>query len=255
MEFSRLFLKAANKFVGIIYLIFILTIGLYASYALWDNNQVYASVDFVQSELLKAKPKADAGEKGPSFEEILKINKDVKAWLTMDGTAIDYPIVEGKDNLEYLNKDVYGNFALAGSLFLDTRCEGDFTDTYSLIYGHHMEKHKMFGDLALYKEKQFFEKNKTGVLILPDDVYDLEVISCMVVTASSSEIFDPERWQGDISGLMNFVKSNSLYYRADLVEEILKSDNPRVVSLSTCSSEFTDARTIVLARMKSRKSE
>ena len=71
----------------------------------------------------------------------------------------------------------------------------DFTDKYSLIYGHHMADHLMFGDLDLYKDEEFFNENKTGVLILPDRIYDLKIIGCLIVPANDKYIFDPRRWQ------------------------------------------------------------
>ena len=120
----------------------------YSAYALWDNSQVYAAADNVQAELLQFKPKAGA-DNGASFEELLGINPDVCAWVTLDNTAIDYPVVQGEDNFTYVNTDVYGDFSLAGSIFLDVNCDKNFTDPYSLLYGHHMEESKMFGDLDL----------------------------------------------------------------------------------------------------------
>ena len=62
--------------------------------------------------------------------------------------------MQGETNLEYLNLDVCGNFALAGSIFLDTRNERDFSDPHSILYGHHMENSAMFGDLDLYKDEE-----------------------------------------------------------------------------------------------------
>ena len=96
--------------------------------------------------------------------------------MTLDNTNIDHPVVQGQDNLTYVNRDVYGNFALAGSIFLDSRNDSSFSDPYSLLYGHHMENSGMFGDLALYKEEAFFQENSTGYLITPEGVYDLEIL-------------------------------------------------------------------------------
>lgn len=87
--------------------------------------QVYASVDDIQSQLLKYKP-TPGEDNGPTFEELRAINPDVCAWITLDGTKIDYPVLQGEDNLTYINKDVYGNFALAGSIFLDSNCDRSF---------------------------------------------------------------------------------------------------------------------------------
>ena len=68
----------------------------------------------------------------------MKLNKDVVGWITIFDTHISYPVVQGKDNQEYLNKDVFGKFSFSGSIFLDYRNACDFTDSYSIIYGHHM---------------------------------------------------------------------------------------------------------------------
>lgn len=69
-----------------------------------------------------------------SFDKLHEINEDIVAWLSLGGTNIDFPVVQGNDNLTYLNKDIYGDFALSGSVFLDYRCNRNFDDDYFLIY-------------------------------------------------------------------------------------------------------------------------
>lgn len=222
-----------------------------ACYALWDNNRVYASAGDVQEDMIKLKPKVEEDENSPSFEELIAVNSDVRAWVSLDNTKIDYPILQGVTNLSYINTDVYGNFALAGSIFLDSRNDANFRDTYSLLYGHNMENGRMFGDLNLYKEESFFRENQTGVLILPDRVYKLEIYACLIVSASEELIFEPSQWQGDIDKLIRFTENNALYLNNDLAKSV-KSVNkvPQILSFTTCSSEFTDARTVILAVMK-----
>ena len=107
---------------------------LYWLELIMEHNQIYSGVKDAKADLLKLKPTLDE-DTGPSFEELLKLNPDVCAWLTLDGTEVDYPILQGEDNYEYLNKNVYGEFALSGSLYLDSNNSRDFTDKYSLIYG------------------------------------------------------------------------------------------------------------------------
>ena len=136
-------------------------------------------MDDVQSELLKLKPDT-AEDGGASFEELRAVNPDVCAWLTLDHTNIDQPILQGKDNLSYINTDVYGNFAMAGSIFLDSGCDNGFREPYALLYGHHMADHKMFGDLDLYEDRVFFDQNTTGELILPDRTYKLKIFAACV---------------------------------------------------------------------------
>ena len=250
MKAAKFFIKAANFIISAVVALTLLAAGSYSAYALWDNAQVYNAVDNVMEELISLKPSVDPEEdNGASFEELLAINPDVCAWLTLDGTKIDYPILQGADNLSYINTDVYGNYVLSGSIFLDSRCDRNYNIAYSLVYGHHMANSKMFGDLDKYKDEDFFKENTTGLLILPDRTYNLEIFACLVVKSSESNIFQPYRWQTDIKGLLDFATENSLHTRTELIEEIRSAESPQVIALSTCSTEYTDARTIVLAYM------
>lgn len=246
---SRWILKAADSLVNLILILCLSLAGIYAAYALWDNNRIYNAANDVQADMIKLKPDVEE-DGGASFEELLAINSDVCAWVMLDNTNIDYPVLQGSTNLTYINQDVYGNFALAGSIFLDTRNKRDFSDAYSLLYGHHMENSGMFGDLDLYKEQGFFDDNITGMLILPDRAYNLEIFACLLVKAGENEIFDPERWQTDIDGLLSFAEANSLHLREETMKKLKQTENSQVLALSTCSSEFTDARTIILAVME-----
>lgn len=149
-----------------------------------------------------------------------------------------------------MNTDVYGDFSLAGSIFLDVNCDKNFTDPYSLLYGHHMEESKMFGDLDLYKDAEFFAENTTGELILPDRTYDLKTFACLLVPSSESAIFQPQRWDSDLQGLYTFAQENALNLNTETLAAMKAAgDDAQVLALSTCSTEFTDARTILLAWM------
>jgi len=249
---ARMILKAVNSFLNMVVILSLSVTGIYAGYALWDNNQVYAAAENVQADMMKLKPALGGdGDEGASFEELLAVNPDVCAWVTVDNTHIDFPILQGETNLSYINHDVYGNFALAGSIFLDSRNDREFRDTVSLLYGHHMEEGDMFGDLDLFKDRKFFEENKAGLLILPDRAYDLEIFACMLVEASEEAVFDPHEYEADIERLLDLTEQTAMYYDAGPVETLRESGGEKqILILSTCSTEFTDARTIVLAEMK-----
>lgn len=241
-------LRGLNALFSLIVLLCFFVVAAYAGYALWDNSQVYAAAENVRDGLLQLKPPEDPeGEEGPTFEDLKAINPDVCAWVTLDNTNIDHPVLQGQDNLTYVNRDVYGNFALAGSIFLDSRNDSSFSDPYSLLYGHHMENSGMFGDLALYKDEDFFQENSTGYLITPEGVYDLEIFASLVVSASDQYIFDPEVWHTEEAAALAHVKENALYLRENIFQDL--DENSRILALSTCSGEFSDARTVVLAKM------
>lgn len=259
MNLARAILRAANALVSLAVAVCLAVSGAYACYALWDNQQVYFAAENVQLEMQKLKPKVEqtaeqAGvpeEPAPSFDELLAVNEDVRAWLTIDNTKIDYPVLQGETNLDYINTDVYGNFALAGSIFLDSRNDGTFADRYSLLYGHHMEGGRMFGDLDLFKDEKFFNDNRSGTLMLPDRVCTLQIFACLVAPASEECIFQPTQWTTDIDRFIDYARTEALFIDEQMIETTLhQSDAPervKVLAMTTCSSEFTDARTIVLA--------
>jgi len=113
-----------------------------------------------------------------------------------------------------------------------------------------MEKGKMFGDLELFKDEKFFRENQTGTLILPDRVYNLEIYACLSVSASEDAIFNPELWQDDIDGLMQFTEDNALYLNNAVFDKMKSmTDDVQILSMTTCTSEFNDERTAVLALM------
>lgn len=253
---AKFILKLVNGVISFAVSLALLTAGAYAAYCLWDNEQIYASAEDVQAELLSLKPaisEGEAAETGPTFAELKALNPDVCAWVSLDNTRIDYPVLQGESNLDYINTDVYGNFALAGSIFLDSRSDSGFNEPYALLYGHHMENGSMFGDLDLYKDEAFFEANQTGTLILPDRVYSLRIFACMLVNASDERIFTPSTWREDVEGLLDYAGSEGVHISpqaiADLKNRIDAGEAVQVLALTTCSSEFTDARTILLAAM------
>ena len=251
--FARLFLKACNALVNLVVILALILSGSYAAYALWDNNQVLTAAEDVQADMIKLKPQAEAdGESAnaaASFQQLQAINPDVCGWISMDNTNIDFPILQGETNLTYINKDVYGNFALAGSIFLDSRCSPAFDENYALLYGHHMADGNMFGDLDKYKDDAFFRENRTGMLILPDKTYDLEIIACLLLGASDDVIFEPAAVQADIQALLDHAEENAIHINEDVLSAARQNPQLKVIALSTCSSEYTDARTIVLAVM------
>nr|MBQ8243752.1 class B sortase [Oscillospiraceae bacterium] len=247
----RLFLRVCNAAVNLVTALALLLCGSYGAYALWDNNQILTAASDVRADLQKLKPAAveEVGrDNTAAFQELRKINPDVCGWITMEGTGVDFPVLHGENNLTYISRDVYGNFSLAGSIFLDSRNDPSFSEPYTLLYGHHMAEGNMFGDLDKYKEEGFFRENTTGQLILPEQTWDLEVIACLLVSAADQRIFDPEAAGADLSALLDCAQQTALQLNSDGL--LQAEETKKVIALSTCSSEFTDARTVVLAVME-----
>ena len=245
---GRFIYRVLDGLLSLLIISVLLICGAYAAYALWDNNRIYEEASGVQADMLRVKPAADLPE-GPSFEELRAINRDVCAWLSLSNTKIDHPVLQGQDNMTYINRNVFGEFSLAGSIYLDARCAPDFGEPYALLYGHHMENGGMFGDLDLYKDKAFFEENDAGQLLLPGLTYKLEIFACLVVAASDDFIFEPERWKEQTGELLDYVRQHALHQRNHVIDNLQAAKEPVIIALTTCSGEFTNARTVVLAGM------
>lgn len=107
------------------------------------------------------------------------------AWLTIDGTHIDYPIMQATDNTWYLSHDYYGNQAASGAVFLDYRNAANFSDELSIIYGHRMNGDLMFSDVAKYRDADFFAAHINGSLKTAEQSIKLRVIAYREVSAES----------------------------------------------------------------------
>lgn len=241
---AKKILRILNRLLDTMIAIVLVLAVLYSVYSLWDNYQFYQGIQDLKVKLLDLKPKGNK----PSFEELRKINPDVVAWITLDGTKIDEPIVQGRDNLEYLNKDVYGKYSLGGTVFLDSRCNKNFQDPYSIVYGHYMEKHLMFGDLELYQKASFADKHHTGTLMIPGKKYPLKIFATMVIKSTDPYIFDPSKYKIDQDEFLHYVEIKSIWTQDDLINNLKNNGtNYSVVALSTCSTKQVDDRTVVLA--------
>lgn len=174
------------------------------------------------------------------FDALRDINDDVVGWISLEDTHINYPIVRGENNDYYLNRlfDRTGNGA--GSIFMDYRNSGDFTDPNNVIYGHRMNNGTMFADLANYSNREFFDNHPYLLIVTPEAKYKVEVFSAYIAdtTMPSWDLsFDGDdvflNWLGSM-------KTRS-YFERDM--EFTAED--RVVTLSTCTYEFDNARFIV----------
>lgn len=244
---SRITLKLLNGIYGWVISTIILTSSIYAVYSIWDNSQIYQAAEDVQNEIRKLKPVEGTEEQGPGFDELRAINEDVVGWITVDNTNIDYPVLQGDTNLTYMDKDVFGEYSLAGSIFLDIRNNADFSDNYSLIYGHNMNEHLMFGDIALFKDHDFFEENNSATLMMPDGSREMGVAAVLQIPAGVDEIFNPYHWRDSLEGLAEYLEKESIWFRKSWLDKLKKHpDNYDIVTLVTCSSGSTNSRSVLV---------
>lgn len=127
-----------NRIIDIIAILMAVITFLFGAYSLYDVFHVYKEAS-LSSEILKNAPGTAENENDTlNVEALFEKYSDIRAWLNIFDTNINYPVVQCVDDAEYLNKDIDDNFSLAGSIFLSSLCDGTLNEHYSLVYGHHI---------------------------------------------------------------------------------------------------------------------
>ena len=166
-------------------------------------------------------------------QEMRQINPDYVAWIRIDGTNIDYPVVRGNDNMHYLKTSFYGEANIIGSIFMDYRNVGESLP-HIILYGHNLQQGGMFTDLLKFFNPQFLEENDRITLIVNDEVIEYEIFSVRL-----SDITDP-------AYDLDFGEPRYFARFANRVNAPLQAT--QILTLSTCTRGGSDdARVIIQA--------
>lgn len=225
-------IKVADKLVNCFISLLIIISLLYSAWAIYDVTTVYAdaSAHFTYGK----------NSKEITLSEYKAENDDVCAILKIDNTGINYPVLQGEDNAEYVNKGVDGGYVISGSIFIDCDNSNDFTDRYTLFYGHRMDNSAMFGDIAKFRETAFFKDHPYGELTLEDGMHRISFFSCIECTASEREFFDVTYINGNIEDTLSLINDKAVHSR-----RIELNESSKIIALSTCEGATTTGRIIL----------
>lgn len=175
------------------------------------------------------------------FDALSAINPDIVAWIYIEDTQINYPVVQGRDNQYYLKRLFDGKWNSAGCIFLDSRNEPDFSDRHSIIYGHHMKNGTMFYGLTEYKKQEFYEGHPTILLMTPEQNIRVEIFAGYVANVEDNA------WEIAMDSDVEFENwLEEAKARSCFKSEVAPAVTDRIVTLSTCSYEFDNARFVLL---------
>ena len=251
METAAKICKLGDKLISFVAMLLIVVALLFGGYSIWDMWSTTHGA-FISNDLYRFKPNLDAPEEEQilSLLDLKQINPDLVGWLTVDDTHIDYPVVRGANDSEYLNKTVFGDFSLSGSIFLSCLNETDFTDRYNIIYGHHVQGGAMFADVLQFQNKSFFEKHPNGELILFEQKYRIEFFACVPTDAYDRMFYADQKTYNDDAdaylALLDYIKDNAVQYR-----DFGLTAEDRIVVFSTCTQASTNGRVLLFGRLVS----
>ena len=218
---------------NIINVILILIIAV-SGYKIYEKNTEYKKADKSYEQIRVEKEEENLYDK----------YEDYRGWIKIDNTNINYPIVQGKDNSFYLNKDINKNYLSSGSIFMNYLNHG-FNDENTVLFGHHMRNKTMFAQLKKYKEKEFFYGDNDIVIEVENGkVLKYKVFSAYITDAKNNYIETDFDDKEQYKEFLKDIKNKSLY-KSDLDV----NENDKIITLSTCSYEFNDARMVVHGKL------
>ena len=262
--------KKRNKIVWLILTLSIFVIVV-ARYRLWEIRRTYQEGDDSYKTLAglvrvagssvfhtpempggsdtqgeKQQPQAEV--EIPNMEidfAIMKaVNPDAAAWIYCPDTPVDYPIVWAGEYDYYIDHLPDGTYNAYGTLFIDYHNAPDFTDKLTVVYGHNMKTEKMFGTLMKYKEQSYFAEHPYLYLYTERGNCRIDLLyGCVIGEGQWSERAFMDK--ANVESLLTYAASNTTF-TSDV--EYIKEN--RVIALSTCSSEFDDARYVVIGLLR-----
>lgn len=219
----------------------LICILIFSSYKIIDKFLQYKKAAQVYNKIYEIKKTQE--NKNDNKIDLSYINNDYRGWIDISNTNIHYPIVQAKDNDFYLYKDINKNYLESGSIFLDFR-NNNFNDSNTVIYGHSMRNKTMFGQLKMFKDKDFFNTNKFITITTPTgDILKYKIFSAYITDANN--FYNKTSFNSDeeFDNFLNKIKNKSLF-NTDVKPNCID----KILTLSTCSYEFENARMVIHAK-------
>lgn len=238
--------KTANKFgklvlllIQIIFIIILMLTGIEIVKWVIDKNvnskimeNIAQSIIVVDNENNVNDSEDNNKKYEVDFRKLKETNNEIVAWIKVNNTKIEYPVVQASDNSFYLTHNFERNSNKAGWVFADYRNEFDGSDKNIIIYGHNMRDDSMFGSLKNIINKEWYdnEENKYITFITETENVTYEVFS--VYQIEKEDYYITTNFSGnEFNEFLSTIKSRSI---KNFNVDISKQDN--ILTLSTCAN-------------------
>ena len=183
--------------------------------------------------------------------ELQKENANIVGWIEIEGTRINYPVLQGEDNEYYLDHNYKGEKTANGSIFLNKDYDWNLPSTNMLIYGHNMKNGEMFTDLIKYQSEDYYKAHPIirFTTANEDSTYEIfSVFKSRVYYKSETNVFRYYNFinandEAEYNEFVEKAKSSSIYDTG-----ITASYGDDLITLITCSYHVDDGRFVVIGR-------
>lgn len=180
-------------------------------------------------------------------------NPDTVGWIKIDGTNINYPVMQTPDNPDYyLNHDFYKNQSAYGCPYVQANCDVKTPSDNVIIYAHHMNDGSMFAGLEKFRSKDFWKSHKQISFDTPDKKASYDILAVFAVPVDETDensfkyyefvnAYDPQHFS-------DFVKKckKLSFYDTGVTAEY----GDKLLTLSTCEYTHNNGRLVVVAKRR-----
>lgn len=186
------------------------------------------------------------------YAQLYQMNPDLAGWLKIEGTPINYPVMQTPDRPDYyLKRNFDRESSEHGCLYAREVCDLDAPSDNITIYGHHMRDGSMFGSLSNYKDQGYYAAHSTLTFDTLTQSNTYEILSVFLTTASEGEgfhyhLFSDASDQDHFDAFVQTCKSLSLYETG-----VNAFYGDKLITLSTCDYTQTNGRLVIVAKRTS----
>lgn len=185
----------------------------------------------------------------PEYAPIYELNSDLVGWLTIEGTNVDYPVMQTPDSPNYyLRRDFYGNYSVAGCLYAKEEADVFAPSDNITIYGHRMSDGTMFAQLFEYRNEEFYLQYPYIQFNTLTERHTYQVAYVFITTVSEGYGFHYHNFVNASSeyAFINFTDECSWNQIYDTGVEVSYGD--KLITLSTCEYSQVNGRFVIVAK-------
>lgn len=185
----------------------------------------------------------------PQYVEVSKLNSDMVGWIVIEGTKINYPVMQTPESPDYyLKKDFYKNYSGHGCLYAREQCDVNAPSDNITIYGHNMKDGSMFADLMNYRSKSYWESHRYVTFDTLTNHGTYEIFAVFTTSGTKGQgfayhQFEDAKNQAEFDEFIEDCQNLSLYDTG-----ITPQYGDKLITLSTCEYTQKNGRLVVVAR-------
>ena len=242
-----------KKLIKYIIILLLISIMLISSYFLCKNLQednkqeeIFENIKDIAEENNDDNNNLEIEKNDINMQKLYEINSDIIGWIRIDNSNIDYPIMQTKNRPNYyLRKNFYKQYSYLGTPYLAENCDINTSDNL-IIYGHHINNSKMFGELENYRKEEYYNSHKIIKLYTLEEKREYEIISIFTTNAYTGfkyYNFISSSNENEFNTFVNQCKELSFF---DIENTAVYGD--KLLTLSTCDYSSKNARLVIVAK-------